>query len=195
MKTSVVTSAVLHGLVLAAALVTIGSPESFKVDDFEAMPVDLVPVESITQMQQGDKTAKPNDKPAPKPTSKPADVADAENLGDNKIDLKTPPIPNAKPNNNESTAAPKAAEKPLPQNDPVPNEVKEIMKEDTVVDEPKEVASIPETKPEIAPTPAEAARNACRTGRAAEAGSRSAAGQRSDAGRQAAGEAARAETR
>ncbi|AJD42674.1 hypothetical protein C9413_17205 [Rhizobium sp. SEMIA 4085] len=153
MKTSVVTSAVLHGLVLAAALVTIGSPESFKVDDFEAMPVDLVPVESITQMQQGDKTAKPNDKPAPKPTSKPADVADAENLGDNKIDLKTPPIPNAKPNNNESTAAPKAAEKPLPQNDPVPNEVKEIMKEDTVVDEPKEVASVPETKPEIAPTP------------------------------------------
>lgn len=153
MKTSVVTSAVLHGLVLAAALVTIGSPESFKVDDFEAMPVDLVPVESITQMQQGDKTAKPNDKPAPKPTSKPADVADAENLGDNKIDLKTPPIPNAKPNNNESAAAPKAAEKPLPQNDPVPNEVKEIMKEDTVVDEPKEVASIPETKPEIAPTP------------------------------------------
>ncbi|UWU13315.1 hypothetical protein N2599_14300 [Rhizobium sullae] len=153
MKTSVVTSAVLHGLVLAAALVTIGSPESFKVDDFEAMPVDLVPVESITQMQQGDKTAKPNDKPAPKPTSKPADVADAENLGDNKIDLKTPPIPNAKPNNNESTAAPKAVEKPLPQNDPVPNEVKEIMKEDTVVDEPKEVASIPETKPEVAPTP------------------------------------------
>ncbi|TCU15669.1 hypothetical protein [Rhizobium sullae] len=153
MKTSVVTSAVLHGLVLAAALVTIGSPESFKVDDFEAMPVDLVPVESITQMQQGDKTAKPNDKPAPKPTSKPADVADAENLGDNKIDLKTPPIPNAKPNNNESTAAPKAVEKALPQNDPVPNEVKEIMKEDTVVDEPKEVASIPETKPEVAPTP------------------------------------------
>jgi NACalpha-BTF3-like transcription factor len=153
MKTSVVTSAVLHGLVLAAALVTIGSPESFKVDDFEAMPVDLVPVESITQMQQGDKTAKPNDKPAPKPTSKPADVADAENLGDNKIDLKTPPIPNAKPNINESTAAPKAVEKPLPQNDPVPNEVKEIMKEDTVVDEPKEVASIPETKPEVAPTP------------------------------------------
>ncbi|NLS05580.1 hypothetical protein HGP14_19720 [Rhizobium sp. P32RR-XVIII] len=148
MKASVVTSAVLHGLVLTWALVTIGTPESFKVDDFEAMPVDLVPVESITQMQQGDKTAKPNDKPAPKPTSRPADVPDAENLGDNKVDLKTPPIPNAKPNNNESTAAPKATEKPLPQNDPVPNEVKEIMKEDTVVDQPKEVASIPETKPE-----------------------------------------------
>jgi hypothetical protein len=147
MRASVVTSAVLHGLVLAWALVTIGAPDSFKVDDFEAMPVDLVPVESITQMQQGDKTAKPNDKPAPKPTSKPADVANAENLGDNKIDLKTPPIPNAKPNNNESTAAPKATEKPLPQNDPVPNEVKDIMKEDMVVDQPKEVASIPPPKP------------------------------------------------
>ena len=65
MKTSVVTSAVLHGLVLAAALVTIGSPEHFKVDDFEAMPVDLVPVESITQMQQGDKKAPMKETSAP----------------------------------------------------------------------------------------------------------------------------------
>lgn len=153
MKTRVVTSAILHGLVLGFALVTIGTPESFKVEDFEAMPVDLVPIEEITQMQQGDKTAQPNDKPAPKPTTKPTKVENAENMGENDTDLKSPPIPNAKPTKNESTAAPKASEKPLPQNDPVPNEVKEIMKEETEVEQRKEVASIPETKPEVTPTP------------------------------------------
>ncbi|MDP9809988.1 outer membrane biosynthesis protein TonB [Rhizobium tibeticum] len=150
MKASIVTSAALHCALLAWALISIGSPEQFKVEDFEAMPVDLVPVEEMTQMQQGDKTAKPSEKPAPKPTSKPSEVANAENMGDNKVDLKTPPVPNAKPNNNVSAAAPKASEKPLPQNDPVPNEVKEIMKEETDV-EPKQVASITPPKPEITP--------------------------------------------
>ncbi|WP_431320321.1 hypothetical protein [Rhizobium sp. YTU87027] len=150
MKASIVTSAALHCALLAWALISIGSPEQFKVEDFEAMPVDLVPVEEMTQMQQGDKTAKPSEKPAPKPTTRPTEVANAENMGDNKVDLKTPPVPNAKPSNNESAAAPKAAEKPLPQNDPVPNEVKEIVKEETDV-EPKQVASITPPKPEITP--------------------------------------------
>jgi len=150
MKASIVTSAALHCALLAWALISIGSPEQFKVEDFEAMPVDLVPVEEMTQMQQGDKTAKPNEKPAPKPTAKPTNVENAENMGENKVDLKTPPVPNAKPSNNESAAAPKAVEKPLPQNDPVPNEVKEIMKEETDV-EPKQVASITPPKPEITP--------------------------------------------
>jgi len=150
MKASIVTSAALHCALLAWALISIGSPEQFKVEDFEAMPVDLVPVEEMTQMQQGDKTAKPSEKPAPKPTAKPTNVENAENMGENKVDLKTPPVPNAKPSNNESAAAPKAVEKPLPQNDPVPNEVKEIMKEETDV-EPKQVASITPPKPEITP--------------------------------------------
>ncbi|RDJ08972.1 hypothetical protein [Rhizobium grahamii] len=150
MKASIVTSAALHCALLAWALISIGSPEQFKVEDFEAMPVDLVPVEEMTQMQQGDKTAKPSEKPAPKPTAKPTNVENAENMGENKVDLKTPPVPNAKPSNNESAAAPKAVEKPLPQNDPVPNEVKDIMKEETDV-EPKQVASITPPKPEITP--------------------------------------------
>ncbi len=57
MKASIVTSAALHCALLAWALVSIGSPEQFKVEDFEAMPVDLVPIEEMTQMQQGDKKA------------------------------------------------------------------------------------------------------------------------------------------
>lgn len=153
MKTSVVTSAVLHGLVLTWALVSLSAPESFKVEDFEAMPVDLVPVESITQMQQGDKKAPKKETSAPVPTTRPPIPEPSENAGDNKVDLKTPPVPNAKPSNSDAAAA-NSSDKPQPQIDPKPNDVKEINKEETEVEQPKQVASIPQTKPaEIAPPP------------------------------------------
>jgi hypothetical protein len=153
MKASVVTSAVLHGLVLTWALVTIGAPESFKVEDFEAMPVDLVPVESITQMQQGDKKAPMKEVSAPVPTTRPPLPEPAENAGDNKVDLKTPPVPNAKPSNSDAAAA-NSSDKPQPQIDPTPNDVKEVNKEETEIDQPKEVASIPPQKPaEVTPQP------------------------------------------
>ncbi|MBX5011480.1 hypothetical protein HJB52_14860 [Rhizobium lentis] len=151
MKASVVTSAVLHGLVLTWAMVSLGAPESFKVEDFEAMPVDLVPVESITQMQQGDKKAPKKETSAPVPTTRPPIAQPAENAGDNNADLKTPPVPNAKPSNSEAAAA-NSSEKPQPQVDPKPNDVKEINKEETEVEQPKEVASIPPPKPvEVTP--------------------------------------------
>jgi hypothetical protein len=152
MKASVITSAVLHGLVLTWAMVSLGAPESFKVEDFEAMPVDLVPVESITQMQQGDKKAPKKETSAPVPTTRPPIPQPAENAGDNNVDLKTPPVPNAKPSNTEAAAA-NSSEKPLPTIDPKPNDVKEINKEETEVEQPKEVASIPTPKPVEATPP------------------------------------------
>ncbi|MGO7214513.1 hypothetical protein ACC817_35070 [Rhizobium ruizarguesonis] len=151
MKASVITSAVLHGLVLTWAMVSLGAPESFKVEDFEAMPVDLVPVESITQMQQGDKKAPKKETSAPVPTTRPPIPQPAENAGDNNVDLKTPPVPNAKPSKTEAAAA-NSSEKPLPTIDPKPNDVKEVNKEETEVEQPKEVASIPPPKPvEVTP--------------------------------------------
>ncbi|WP_427144990.1 hypothetical protein [Rhizobium pisi] len=151
MKASVVTSAVLHCLVLTWAMVSLSAPESFKVEDFEAMPVDIVPVESITQMQQGDKKAPKKETSAPVPTTRPPIAQPAENAGDNNADLKTPPVPNAKPSNSEAAAA-NSTEKPLPQVDPKPNDVKEVSKEETEVEQPKEVASIPPPKPvEVTP--------------------------------------------
>ncbi|MBC2805426.1 hypothetical protein GFL38_12440 [Rhizobium leguminosarum bv. viciae] len=151
MKASVITSAVLHGLVLTWAMVSLGAPESFKVEDFEAMPVDLVPVESITQMQQGDKKAPKKETSAPVPTTRPPIAQPAENAGDNNVDLKTPPVPNAKPSNTEAAAA-NSSDKPMPKIDPKPNDVKEIVKEETEVEQPKEVASIPPPKPvEVTP--------------------------------------------
>ncbi|UTS90590.1 hypothetical protein [Rhizobium anhuiense] len=151
MKASVITSAVLHGLVLTWAMVSLSAPESFKVEDFEAMPVDLVPVESITQMQQGDKKAPKKETSAPVPTTRPPIAQPAENAGDNNVDLKTPPVPNAKPSTTEAAAA-NSSEKPMPQVDPKPNDVKEVNKEETEVEQPKEVASIPPPKPvEVTP--------------------------------------------
>ncbi|MBY5623644.1 hypothetical protein [Rhizobium leguminosarum] len=151
MKASVITSAVLHGLVLTWAMVSLGAPESFKVEDFEAMPVDLVPVESITQMQQGDKKAPKKETSAPVPTTRPPIAQPAENAGDNNVDLKTPPVPNAKPSNSEAAAA-NSSDKPMPKTDPKPNDVKDIVKEETEVEQPKEVASVPPPKPvEVTP--------------------------------------------
>jgi hypothetical protein len=132
-------------------MVSLSAPESFKVEDFEAMPVDLVPVESITQMQQGDKKAPKKETSAPVPTTRPPIAQPAENAGDNNVDLKTPPVPNAKPSNSEAAAA-NSSDKPLPKIDPKPNDVKDIVKEETEVEQPKEVASIPPPKPvEVTP--------------------------------------------
>ncbi|RVL58001.1 hypothetical protein CN137_24865, partial [Sinorhizobium meliloti] len=119
MKGSIATSAVLHALVLTWALVSLGSPADFEVADVEALPVDIVPVESITQIQQGDKKAPAKEKASPVPTKKPTPVENAENVGENDVDLKTPPTPNVKPVENESAAAPQKTEKAPPTPDPV----------------------------------------------------------------------------
>jgi hypothetical protein len=97
-------------------------------------------------MQQGDKKAPKKETSAPVPTTRPPIAQPAENAGDNNVDLKTPPLPNAKPTNTDAAAA-NSSDKPQPQIDPKPNDVKEVNKEETDVEQPKEVASIPQTKP------------------------------------------------
>lgn len=155
MKGSLGTSAVLHVLALTWALVSIGAPEKFEVSNVEALPVDLVPIEELTQIQQGDQKAPKAEKAAPVPTKRPAAVESAENLGDNKIDLKSVPTPNAKPNNNESSAAPEKVEKVQPKPDNETNDIKDIIKEDTVAEPQKEVAKAEPPKPQVTqpPTP------------------------------------------
>lgn len=152
MKGSLGTSLVLHSLVLGWALVSLGSPASFEVADVEALPVDIIPVESITQIQQGDKTAPMAEQAAPVPTSKPNIVENAENAGDNDIDLKSPPTPAKRPVETEVAAAPEKTEMPLPNPTTETNEVKEIVPEETAP-KPTEVAALPDSKPETAPTP------------------------------------------
>lgn len=167
MKASLATSAALHVLVLTWALVSIGSPESFDVADVEAMPVDIVPIEELTQIQQGDKKAPKAEKSAPVPTKRQDVVENAENAGDNDIDLKTPPTPFEKPQNVETSAAPEKSEKPVPTPDPAEEPVEEVQKTEPATTPATEVAKAepkqdvkPDAKPEEKPVeeaPAEVA--------------------------------------
>ncbi len=153
MKTSLVTSAVLHAIVLTWALVSLGSPADFQVVDVESMPVDMVPIEELTKLQQGDKEAPKAEIPSVTPTKRPDTVENAENVGENKIDMKTPPKPDAKPSNAESAAAPEKTEKALPTPDPVKEDSKEVTEEKPASEPATEVASLPEPKQEVKPDP------------------------------------------
>ncbi|WP_331372131.1 hypothetical protein [Sinorhizobium chiapasense] len=151
MKGSLATSAVLHALVLTWALVSLGSPADFEVADVEALPVDIVPIESITQIQQGDKKAPAKEKASPVPTKKPTPVENAENIGDNDVDLKTPPTPDTKPVQNESAAAPEKTEKAPPTPDPVKEEIEKVEEPEPASEPATEVATLPEPKQEVKP--------------------------------------------
>lgn len=151
MKGSLATSAVIHAVVLTWALVSLGSPESFDVADVEALPVDIVSIEELTQIQQGDKKAEMKEKAAPVPTKKQTPLENAENVGDNEIDLKNLPTPEEKPRDIETAASPEKAEKVVQTPDSKPaEEAKPVEK----ASEPStEVAALPETKQEVKPDP------------------------------------------
>ncbi len=135
MKVGLTSSVILHGAVLAFGLLTLSAPGALEVADVEAFPVDIVPIEELTQIQRGDKTATVNEKPAPVPTKRPDTVPEANEVGDNDVDTTKPPTPEAKPKEIEKTAAaepkseptPKPVEKPKPepvkQAEPVPEKV------------------------------------------------------------------------
>ncbi len=67
MRWSLTTSLVLHGAILAAALVVLPRPEPFKVKPQDAIEVDISKIEDVSKRMATTKTAeKPRDKPAPK---------------------------------------------------------------------------------------------------------------------------------
>jgi TolA protein len=151
MKGSLTTSAVLHALVLTAALVSLGSPESFDVVSVEALPVDMVSIEELTQIQQGDKKAEVREKAAPIPTKKETPVENAENAGDNEVDLKNTPTPEEKPREVETAASPEKAEKVVQTPDTKP--VEDVKQEEPASEPSTEVAATAETKQEVKPDP------------------------------------------
>lgn len=69
MRWSLTTSLVLHGAILAAALVVLPRPEPFKVKPQEAIEVDISRIEDVSKRQATVKAAeKPVEKPAAKKT-------------------------------------------------------------------------------------------------------------------------------
>lgn len=156
MKVGLTTSVIMHAAALALGLFTLRAPSAFDVSDVEALPVDIVPVESMTQILEGDKKATMRETPAPTPTQRPDIVADAQKVGDNSVDTDKPPTPEAKPRPVEAADAPPPAPKPKeqPKSEDVPKP-----KEEPKPVPATEVAPTPqprqEVKPEPAPEPAE----------------------------------------
>jgi hypothetical protein len=116
MKAGLSTSLVLHAAVIAFGLVTLSAPPAHDTGDVQALPVDIVPIEDLTELQQGEKTEPKTERPAPKPTAKPHTVPDAKTVGENDIDLDDVPKPEASPRKIETAAAPKV--EPAPRRSP-----------------------------------------------------------------------------
>jgi colicin import membrane protein len=156
MKAGLTTSVVMHAALLGFGLFTLSAPSALEVADIEALPVDIVPVEEITQIQQGDKTATVNETPAPLPTKKPDVVPEAQKVGENTVDTDKPVTPDAKPKPVETAAAPAPSPEPAPKPKPVEQPKPEPVKQP----EPKpaaapatEVAPAAEPKQEVTPDP------------------------------------------
>lgn len=126
MRAGLTISVILHVLALAFGLLSLKAPSAFDVAAVESLPVDIVPLSALTQIQEGDKKATMRDKPAPTPTKRPDIVADAQKTGDNSVDTDKPPTPEAKAKPVETTSAPPPAptpvEKPKQEDVPKPTE-------------------------------------------------------------------------
>jgi outer membrane biosynthesis protein TonB len=154
MKTGLTTSVVMHAALIGFGLFSLSAPRAFEVADIEALPVDIIPVESITQIQQGDKKATLSEKPTPLPTKRPDIVPDATKAGDSSVDTDKKATPDPKPRPVEAAALPEPSPKP----DPKP--VEEPEPEPAIEPEPKpepvpatEVTPEPQPKQEVKPDP------------------------------------------
>ena len=97
MRTGLTTSVILHAIVIAFGLFTLSSPPALPAAAVESVAVDIVPVEDVAQVLQGDKKAVMRDKPAPVPTQRPDVVPDAQKVGENSVDTDKAITPDAKP--------------------------------------------------------------------------------------------------
>lgn len=149
MKIGVATSFLVHSLAVGFGLVSMSTPKPMNVADVEALPIEIVPVESITRNVAGDLEATTERPPAPKPTERPQTIPDAQNIGESSVDKQAdadevtnnPPV--------EKTQAPVAAPEPTPeppQPDPEPEAAPELQTQET------EVAALPDTSEEPAPS-------------------------------------------
>lgn len=150
MRAGFTTSVIMHAALIGFGLFSLSAPSAFEVADVEALPVDIVPMEDITQIQQGDKKAPMQEQAAPTPTQRPDVVADAQKAGENSVDTDKPITPEAKPKpvqqSNTPPPSPTPTEKPAQEDAPKP---KEVAKPTPAT----EVAPKPQPKEEVKPDP------------------------------------------
>jgi len=163
MKTGLTTSVILHAVVLGFGLFTLSAPAALP-SGAESVAVDIVPMEAMAQVLQGDKKAVMHEKPAPLPTQRPDIVPASQKVGENSVDTDKPITPEAKPKPVDTTSAPPPAptptEKPKPEDVPKPQEKPKPIPATEVAPEPQpkeEVKPEPVKQAEPKPTPAKPA--------------------------------------
>jgi len=149
MKLGATASVIAHTMALSWGLLTVTSPEPFNVANVEALPVDIVPIESITGTILGDKKAPIADTPAPKPTSRPEIEKEAVNVGDTKLDIKSNTENEPAPVPVEAAAPPKSEPDPKNSQEVSTETQPEISKEKVPVPT-TELAAIPQEKVKVA---------------------------------------------
>lgn len=152
MKGSVITSIVLHGLLLVWLLVSFGSVEPLEVTAGESLPVELVPISEMSQLQEGDKKAPVKQEAAKEKTTREAKLENALNSGNNDFDLKSVPTPVEKPSNVQKEAAAKKSDVVAPQ-DVEEQKSDDNVKEDTAVEPDTEVAALEKPAVDVKPEP------------------------------------------
>ncbi|OQM75114.1 hypothetical protein [Manganibacter manganicus] len=160
MKAGLTTSVIMHAAIIGFCLFSLKAPAAFDVADVEALPVDIVPMDALTQIQEGDKKSPMRDKPAPLPTERPDVVADARKVGENSVDTDKPATPAPKPQPVDSSTAPppapepkepvKTEDVPKPREEPKPVPATERA---TEAQPKQDVAPEPVKKPEPKPEP------------------------------------------
>lgn len=145
MRVGLVASAVMHAALLSWGLISLGEPEQFDVQDVEALPIDLVELAEITQVQEGSETAPKDGPAAPDQVEVETPVPDAQNVGDSAIDQSTPETEEQLAQEVEEARLPEPADIPVPRPNPRPDP------EPTVEPAPEEAPATPAT--EVAPEP------------------------------------------
>lgn len=156
MQLSLVISTGLHALILGWALFSFGAPKALEVSDVDAVPVSIVPFEDLTQSIEGVKDAPAEEKPAPTPTKADTKVEDAQNIGENAIDLSRDK--KAAPSETEvvSKAPQRAEDAPIQQPEPSPAQepVREIKPEPIQPSAAAtEIAALPKEATPVQPDP------------------------------------------
>lgn len=158
MRAGLATSVTLHALILGWGLVNLSAPDAFDVDDVEALPIELVSIEELTQIQEGAKDA-PKDGPASlEPTTPPEPDPDAVNVGNQEKDQSTPETETQKAAEVEEARLPDPVDVPLPR--PSPRDEPQPVVEETSEPESTpatEIAPEPEPKEAVTPDPIEEA--------------------------------------
>ncbi len=152
MKIGVALSSTAHVAILTWGLLSFSAPTPLQVNDVEALAVDIVPIEEITQSIAGDKKAELSETPAPTPTKRPDVIPEAENVGEAKVDEKSAPAP--KPADRPVEVAKTEAPPPAPIPKPAPKVVPEAQPVEKETPAPtNEVAAVNEPKVDIKPEP------------------------------------------